>query len=236
VAIRAHAELASVVGVVDPVVDAPEQPVRAVLRIALGIAVVGANEFACVSAKVARGVAREPEVGRGRYEHAVLQHLHRTRQHEAVHEDRGLVHPAVMIRVLEHHDASCGTIFSRTLQVGHVAPHFHDVHASVGVEVDGDRVLHQRLRGDELQSVAIHRMKTRALLFGRIHRRHQLFLRFRVGCYGRWPCTHVRDPRRALLCHARSARDLRAGGVYTYRRQWRGIVSTSRNQREGKER
>ena len=164
--VGAHAELSSVIGVVDPVVDAPEQAVRAVLGIAPGIAVIVANQLARVCAQVARCVPRQPEVGWSSHENAVLEHLHRARQHQAVHEDGGLVHPPVMIRILEYHDAPSRTVLTRALKVGHEAAHLDDVHPAVGIEVDRDGILHQWLGRHELEPVTVHGAKAHLLLAG----------------------------------------------------------------------
>ena len=64
------------------------------------------DELLGVGLQIAVGVAREPEVRRLGDEHAAVEHLQRARQHEAVEEDRLLVHLAVAVRVLEHDDAA----------------------------------------------------------------------------------------------------------------------------------
>ena len=177
-AVVPHAELASVVGVVDPVVDAPHEAIGQVLRIAAA-AVIGADQLLRVGAEVAVGVMREPEVGRCGHEDAVVEHLHGARQHETVHEDRGLVHPAIPVRILEHDDAAYRAVLAGALQVRHEAAHLDDVHAAVGIEVDGDGILHERFRRHEFQAVSGQQVKKRLLLGSGVYRRNG-FRRARV--------------------------------------------------------
>ena len=86
---------------------------------------------------------------------AAIEHLERPRQDEAVGEDRALVHHAVPVGILEHHDLADWLhegLWGR--EIRDETRHLHHPDAALPVPIHHDRVLHQRLAGDELDAVA----------------------------------------------------------------------------------
>ena len=114
---------------VDPVVERPEQAVGVVLDVRIAPAEGVRHALFRVGAKIAVGVAREPEVRRLGDEDAVLEDLDRPRQHETVEEHRLLVHPPVVVRILEDTDAAGRLELARRRQILHVAEHLDHPHA-----------------------------------------------------------------------------------------------------------
>ena len=78
-----------------------------------------------------------------------------TRQHEAVGEDGALVHHAVLVGVLEDDDlADRLHEWLGRLEIGHEPGHLDDPQPALAIPVDHDRILDQRLAGDELDAIA----------------------------------------------------------------------------------
>ena len=147
-----QAEAASVGGAADPVVETPDQRVAALLGIALGGGKVGRDRGFLVGLAVAIRVAGEPKVGRVADEHAAAQHFYGAHEAEAIHVNGALVHPAVLVGVLEHHDAVDALVFALAVDVGHVAAHLGDPEPAVGVKVEGDGFVDERFGGDDLDA------------------------------------------------------------------------------------
>ncbi len=112
------------------------------------------DELLAIGAKIAVRVLEQPEVRRLRDEHAAVEHLQPARQDEAVLKNGALVHAAVVVRVFEHDDLADRLVLAFRVDVGHVARHLDHPHAAFAVPVDHDRVLNQRLAGDELDAIA----------------------------------------------------------------------------------
>ena len=158
----AHLELAVLepqigirVGGVHPVVHRPVEVVGVLLDARLAAAVELGDLLLGVHLQIAVRVLHQPGIRRLADQDPVIEHLERTRQDEAVGEDRALVHHAVPVGVLEHDDLADGLhegLGGR--EIRHEAGHFHDPDAALPVPVHHDRVLHQRLAGDELDAVA----------------------------------------------------------------------------------
>ena len=89
---------------IHPVVHRPEQPVRVVLDVGVATAVRVGDQFPAVHLEITVRVAHQPEVRRLPDQHAVIENLQRTSQHQAIGEHRALVHLAVGVRVLEDDD------------------------------------------------------------------------------------------------------------------------------------
>jgi hypothetical protein len=143
-----------VLGRVDPVVEPPDEAVRVVLGVPLQAAVAVADQRLLVHTQVAVGVAHPPEVRRLAHEHAVGHGLDCARQDELVREDRPAIHLPVVVEVLQDSHAAdplAGVLHARAHREG---GHLDDPHASVGVEIDEDRVLDQRLFRHQLDPVA----------------------------------------------------------------------------------
>ena len=124
------------------------------LDVRVTAAVLVRDEILRIGLEVAVRVAHQPEIRRLTDEHAVSEHLQRSRKDQPLGEHGPLVHPAIVVRILEHHDPT-----ERLVLVGggdrvHVADHFDDPHAALWIEVDRNRVLNHRLAGDELDPVA----------------------------------------------------------------------------------
>ena len=78
----------------------------------------------------------------------MLEHFHESREMEPVHVDGALVHLAVLVRVLEDHDPVDRLDLTLAVGIGHVASHLDDPDAAIGVDVDRDRLLDERLARD----------------------------------------------------------------------------------------
>ena len=144
-------------GRVDPVVERPHQTVGVVLGACLPLAVRVGHQLLGVGAQIAVGVARQPEIRRLGDQHAAVEDLQGARQHEAVEEDRPLVHLPVIVHVFEDDDPAGGIAFRGRGEIGHEPRHFDRPQPSVRIEVDQDRILDHRLRRDELEAVAWRR-------------------------------------------------------------------------------
>ncbi len=140
-----------------------------------------ADKLPGVRLQIAVRVPHEPEVWRFANENAVCEHLEGARQHELVGKDGAFVHHAVVVRILQHRE-----VVNRLARVHRVclrreAGHLEHPHAAVGIELDPDRVNHERLFRDELRVVTRRQDHRLQLLFGGQHGRL-------LGC--------LRDPRR----------------------------------------
>ena len=91
-------------GRVHHVVHRPEQAVGVVLDAAVRVAVGVDDRVLGVGLEVAVGVLHQPQIRRLTDQHAVIEHLQGARHRQLVGEHRLLVHPAVVVGVLEHAD------------------------------------------------------------------------------------------------------------------------------------
>ena len=99
-------------------------------------------------------IGHQPDVGRLGDQHAAVEDLDRSREHQPIGEDRALVHAAVGIGVFEHDDAADRLVLVRAGQIGHEAGHLDDPEPAARVPVHRHRFLDQWLAGDELDAVA----------------------------------------------------------------------------------
>ncbi len=132
-------------------------------------AVVVGDELFRIGAEIAVRVAGEPQVGRFGDQHTVRQHFERARQHQLVEEHRLLVHPPVIIEILEDADPSERLALAGRGDVRHVAEHLDYPHASIRIEVDEHGLFDHRLARDELDVVSGREEEPRHLVFRRAH-------------------------------------------------------------------
>ena len=99
-------------------------------------------------------------------EDTAIDRSDRSRKDQPFKERRRLVHPAITIMVLEHHDASDRLGLVGTLDVVHVTAHLDHPKSACRIECHGDRVLDHRLRGDELDPEARLQLERGELLLG----------------------------------------------------------------------
>jgi hypothetical protein len=117
---------------------------------------------------------------------AAPERLDRARQDELVGEDRPLVHHAVAVGVLDHHDVVDRLVRVLAGRIRHETRHLEDPHAAVRIEVNRDRIDDERLAGNELDMVA-RRHHDRLLLLSCRQRRRLL----RCLAHCRWPSRTV---------------------------------------------
>ena len=174
------------IGAVQPVVQAVAQPVGGVLRVA------GKAHFAhlgfAVGLEIPIEIFTEPDVGRLLNEHPTLHKRQGPRHHQAILKHRAGFGEAVMILVLQHHDATNGSAFVGALQVAHVSLVFDHPDPPLGVELKEDRHLHVRLMGNEFNAVTGGEREGVLGLCGRQNRRirnidtlQQLLSRLPIG-------------------------------------------------------
>ncbi len=186
---------------VHPVVERPEQAVRVVLDGRLPPAVLIGDQILRIRLQIPVGVFHQPEIRRLADQHAVGEHLERPRQDEPVGEHRAFVHLPVGVGVLEHDDPAGRLVLVRSLDVVHVAGHLDRPEAAIGVPVDEDRILNQRLAGHELDLVPVGHEEGLHFVGGRARRRvrgHAL----QPG----WPCGRGRPRRRLRSAPRRDGR------------------------------
>jgi hypothetical protein len=155
-----------VVDAVDPVVQAIHQAIGLVLGLA-AIAVVGGDHGLLIGFSIVIGIATEKEFRRRCDQHAIARQSNRAREHEPVEEDGGLIHLPVAVGVFQDRDPSARLAFAAAGDALHVPAHLADPEPAVGVEGDGDGVLHHRLFRDQID------MKT----FGQLERADLLLTR-----------------------------------------------------------
>lgn len=151
------AETGGVIGAVNPVIEGPEGIVGGMLGIGfhaeVGIGfggIIVGHQAAFVSPAIAVGVAAEPEVGRFGDEEAMADEHQAAGHDEAIEEDGGFIHSAVVVGVFKDGNAAGGLGFADTIEVGHEGAHFDDPEASIGSEGRGDGRFDQRFVGDEI--------------------------------------------------------------------------------------
>ena len=84
----------------------------------------------------------------------MVEDLERARQYQAIGKDRPFVHSAVPVHVLENGDIADGILGIAPGRVRKKRLQLEDPHPAVGIEVDDDRRLDQRLGSHELRVVA----------------------------------------------------------------------------------
>ena len=127
----------------------------------------------------------QPDVRRLADEHAASSTLNARGKHQAVSKDGPLVHRPVAIRVFEDDDAADGIeLGSGPVRLRHEARHFDRPQPPVGVPVDHDRIVDQRLGGDEFEPVAGRHVE-RLQGFG--WRQRGRFLRDFLNGWRPWP-------------------------------------------------
>ena len=156
------------VGAVQGVVDRRQQAVDRVLG-AVDAVQAGVDHLLLVRAPVPVGVPAEEQVGRREDEHAVPGQGDRARQDQTVQEHRAPVHAAVPVLVGQGRDRADRLLLAGPVHVRHVAAHLDHPQAPVVVEGDGHRVVHERLRGDELDAEARRHPEALQGLPGREH-------------------------------------------------------------------
>ena len=147
---RADRAAAVAVGAVDPAVQAELEAVEPVLLVALDEA--GEEHLAMVGLAVAVAVLGIEDVRGARDQHAFRQGITPVGKPEAVEERRLLVVAAVAVRVFEEPDDAAGLPLAVDAQ--RIVAHLDDPELAVGPPVEGDRVLDQRLGGDQLDREA----------------------------------------------------------------------------------
>ena len=132
-----------------------------------------------LGAAIAVLVAEEPDVGRGRHEHATETGQHAVGKGQPVGEDRGTLVDAVAVAVFEPADPSGG-------RGDGIVDHLGDVEETLFVPGDRDRAGHLGLGGDQLdRQVFRARRKAERSASGGCGRR---------GCSKPWHC-EVRQSR-----------------------------------------
>jgi len=106
-----------------------------------------------VHLEIAVGVVHQPQVRWFRDEHAAIEDLDRPRQDEAIGEHGSLVHPAVTVDILQHHDASDRFVFVGTGEIRHESGHLNHPQPALEVPVERDRLLDERLARDQLDAI-----------------------------------------------------------------------------------
>jgi hypothetical protein len=128
--------------------------VRVLLDSGLAPPVLRGHQLLRVHPQVAVGVAHQPDIRRLPDERAAIEHLQRSGEDQPVGEDRAFVHHAVVVRVLEHHDAADRVhVGFRCGKVGHEPGHFDDPEAALGIPIHPDRILDERLARDQLEAI-----------------------------------------------------------------------------------
>ena len=112
-------------------------------RVVLG-GIVAGHQNLFVGFTVPVGVLHPPQFGGLGNQCATVGQVDGAWHHELVGEDRAGVHTAVAIGVREDDDGPGGVGFTARLLVGHVADHFHHPQAPLGIELHGNRRVHQR--------------------------------------------------------------------------------------------
>ena len=103
---RSDLAVAPAVGGVDHVVQAQRKSVDPKLRVPLAEA--GQHDALLLGAAIAVAIAQEPDVGRGRHQHAAEAGQHAVRERQPVGEDGRMLITAVAVAVLQPPDPSRG--------------------------------------------------------------------------------------------------------------------------------
>jgi hypothetical protein len=149
------------------VVETPHEAVGVAFDASFPTAVVGADQLLAVHFQVAVGVVHQPDVRRLEHQDAAVERFDRPRLNEAVREHGPLVHLAVVVRVLEHDDASDGIeVRLRRLEVRNVFRIFDHPHATVRIPVDGNRILDEGFGRHQLGVKSGRQIELLHLLFG----------------------------------------------------------------------
>ena len=144
------------VGAVDPVVQAPTQPVDAVLRIALDETAI--EHFAPIRLAISVGVFRVQDVGRTCDQHAVAPWHHTQGMIEIVDKDLGSIILPVAVLVLQVLDASPRD--RAAVATLRIVAHLHNPQAAVGIPVNRDGIHDERFRTNQLHAESWADLKT----------------------------------------------------------------------------
>src|SRR5262249_1238407 len=135
----ANCPAAAAVGPVNPVVQAPSQPVDAELLVA-GVE-TGQNYLFFVRLPVAIGVFEVPDVLAVGHEDPAVPRQHAVGKRQLVGEDGCVAIAAVLARIVQ-------ALYQTTRSGIRIVPHLGDVHSAVFVPGDGDGTDDIRLRSD----------------------------------------------------------------------------------------
>ena len=116
----------------------------------------GADLLLGVHPQIAVGVFHQPDIRRFVHEDAVIERLHGTRLHESIREDGALVHPAVVVGILEHGDpADRIQIRFRVREIAHVFRILDHPESAVRIPIDRNRILDERFGVTRLLGAAV---------------------------------------------------------------------------------
>ena len=157
---------------VNPVVERPHEPVGGMLDIGLATIVVGDFD-SIVRDTVAIRVAEKPQMRRLGHQQPIADESQGARHDELLGEHDPLVVAAIAVGVRQRGDDAHGLIFPDAAHVGHVTSHLDHPQAPVRPELHGDRISHQRIRGDQLRPESRRELERRPFRFRRQHRRRR---------------------------------------------------------------
>ena len=150
---RDLAEAPTEVGAVEPVIEGEERPVGIIFW-ATACTVICENGSFFVAFTVAVMVATEPEIGGFADDHSAVGKGDGAWEDEAIEKDGAFVEFSVSVGVFEDDDISIGLIFALAVGVRHIAAHFDDEEAAIGIEGEGDGILDEGFAGDEFDAEA----------------------------------------------------------------------------------
>ena len=134
------------VGAVDPVIQPPDEAIDAVLLVALGEA--GEERLAHVGAAGTGRVFGVEDLRSTGDNHALAPGHHTGREGKVVEEDRRLDILAVAVGVFKILDDAARLAFA--VHAERIVGHLHDPELAVRAPGKGDRILHKRLGGRQL--------------------------------------------------------------------------------------
>ena len=150
---RDLAEAPAEVGTVEPVIEGEERPVGIIFW-ATAFSIVCKNGSFFVALAVAVMVATEPQIGGFADDHSAVGEGDGAWEDEAIEKDGAFVEFSVCVGVFEDDDIPSGLIFALAVGVWHVAAHFDDEEAAIGIEGEGDGILDEGFAGDEFDAEA----------------------------------------------------------------------------------
>ena len=153
------------------IVHPPEQTVGTMFQHAKPSETVG-DLFLGIGLQIAIGIAGLPQRWRFADQRAAAsQDLEGARQHQFVGKHRAIVEHAVVIGIVQHHQAihRLKAVFHR--QIVRPARQFHHPQPAIAIEFHQDRILHQRFGGDQFHGIARRHRKAVQRVNRRAHRR-----------------------------------------------------------------